>query len=247
VNLTPDNRLWLGVAAIVGFGLFSLSALGEATAPSVSVSASASAENAKVEGPGPENSAPKKPLPPVSAVSEGPEVTIRRLNSALIEIMKGAEAGIAYQARFEQVAPVVLETFDMPFMAAKSIGSYWRKLDADERRRWVKTFGDFTISNFADRFDGFSGQTFEIRGERPASRETRVVETLLNRPGDESVELDYRMSARVGSWRVVDIYSDGSVSEVALRRSEYSSVLKGGGIEELIAAVSAKTAKRAKN
>jgi hypothetical protein len=44
---------------------------------------------------------------------------------------------------------------------------------------------------------------------------------------------------------VVDIYSDGSVSEVALRRSEYSAVLKGGSIDELIAAVSAKTAKRA--
>ena len=245
MNLPLNNRLWLGAAVILGFGLFSLSALGEATVPPVS--ASAAAENAKGEGSGPGISAPEERLPPVSAVSEGPEAAIRRLNSALIEIMKGAEAGIAYQARFEQVAPVVLETFDMPFMAAKSIGSYWRKLDAEERRRWVKTFGDFTISNFADRFDGFSGQTFEIRGERPASRETRVVETLLNRPGDESVELDYRMSARVGSWRVVDIYSDGSVSEVALRRSEYSSVLKGGGIEELIAAVSAKTAKRAKN
>ena len=245
MNSTPWKMLRLSAVVAMGLGLSPLPIFGDPANPSGSAPAGAEVSAAKSAEGGAGAGAPKDAVPSVSAASEGPEAAIRRLNSALIEIMKGAEAGIAYQTRFEQVAPVVLETFDMPFMAAKSIGSYWRKLDTDERRRWVKTFGDFTISNFADRFDGFSGQTFEIRGERPASRETRVVETLLNRPGDEAVELDYRMSARVGNWRVVDIYSDGSVSEVALRRSEYSSVLKGGGIEGLIAAVGAKTAKRA--
>jgi len=185
------------------------------------------------------------PVEEAAAEPEGPEIPIRRLNEALIEIMKQAEEGSSYAGRFDRVALVVREVFDMPFMAAKSIGRYWRKLDADQRKRWVKAFEDFTVSNFADRFDGYSGQTFEIRGERPASQENRVVETLLNRPGEEAVELDYRMSDRAGHWRVVDIYADGSVSEVALRRSEYSAVLKGGSIDTLIAAVSAKTAKRA--
>ena len=189
--------------------------------------------------------AEQAPAPEAATPPEGPDVPIRRLNEALIEIMKQAEEGSSYAGRFDRVAPVVREIFDMPFMAAKSIGSYWRKLDSDQRKRWVKTFEDFTISNFADRFDGYSGQTFEIRGERPASRENRVVETLLNRPGEGPVELDYRMSDRAGDWRGGDIYADGSVSEVALRRSEYSAVLKGGNIDALIAAVSAKTAKRA--
>ncbi len=193
----------------------------------------------------PAEALPAAPATAEATPPEGPEVPIRRLNEALIEIMKQAEGGDSYAGRFERVAPVVRAVFDMPFMAAKAIGRYWRKLDSDQRIRWVKTFENFTISNFADRFDGYSGQSFEIRGERPASRQTRVVETLLNRPGEDAVELDYRMSERAGNWRVVDIYSDGSVSEVALRRSEYSAVLKGGSIDELIAAVSAKTAKRA--
>jgi phospholipid transport system substrate-binding protein len=216
----------------------------------VSVSADAPAEIAPAEKAptgeaNPLGSSAGEALASVSAGPESPESQIRRLNTTLIGIMKSAEEGLSYQGRFERVAPVVQETFDMPFMAAKTIGSYWRKLDPEERRRWVKAFGDFTISNFADRFDGFSGQTLEIRGERPASRDTLIVETRLNRPGDDAVDLDYRMRARAGDWRVVDIYSDGSVSEVALRRSEYSSFLKGGGIDDLIAAVSAKTAKRA--
>lgn len=202
------------------------------------------------EGGGAAHSTTSQPASSQPAVAEegpgDPAAPIVRLNSTLIEIMMSAEEGASYQERFDRTAPVVLETFDMPFMAAKSIGSSWRKLSPDERKRWVKTFGDFTISNFADRFDGFSGQSFEVQGDRPASRgDNRVVDTLLVRPDDEDVELDYRMSDRGGSWRVVDIYSDGSVSEVALRRSEYSSVLKNGGIEKLIVLVAAKTAKRA--
>ncbi|MDE0886800.1 MAG: ABC transporter substrate-binding protein [Myxococcota bacterium] len=226
--MNPSKKRTLRLIAVAGL-LLPLCPLSAASEETAQIAASAA------------------PLPAGEAEGPGdPTAPIERLNLTLIEIMKSAEGGASYQDRFERASPVVLEIFDMPFMAAKSIGGSWRKLSPDERKRWVKTFGDFTISNFADRFDGFSGQSLEVRGERPASRgDNRVVDTLLVRPDDEDVELDYRMSDRAGTWRVVDIYSDGSVSEVALRRSEYSSVLKNGGIEKLITLVTAKTAKRA--
>jgi len=181
---------------------------------------------------------------PTGEVAEAAPEAIGRLNAALIDIMQRAD-GLGYGGRFEVVAPVVSDLFDIPFMAAKSIGGYWRKLNGEERRRWVKTFEVYMVSNFADRFDGFSGESFEIVGEKPASRETLMVQTRLNRPGEDAVDLDYRMREEERGWKVVDIYSDGKISEVALRRSEYSAVLKRGGIEQLIAAVDAKTKKRA--
>ncbi len=183
------------------------------------------------------------PAPP--AVGAEPPAPIERLNDTLIDIMKRAD-DLGYQGRYDVMAPVVRETFDVPFMAAKSIGRTWRKLGAEDRERWVAAFEGYTVSNLADRFDGFSGESLEIVGEKPASHETRVVLTLLTRPGDDDVELNYRMREGDGGWRVVDIYSDGKVSEIALRRSEYASVLKQGGIEKLIASVNAKTAERAR-
>jgi phospholipid transport system substrate-binding protein len=177
---------------------------------------------------------------PASAVQ-----TIERLEGVMLELMKNADT-LGYQGRFDRIAPSVRETFDIPFMAQKSIGRYWKGLDESERTRWLKTFEDFTISNFADRFDGYSGQSFEIVGNKPASHETLMVLTRLNRPGSDDVELNYRMRAEDGRWRIIDLYSGGKVSEVALRRSEYGSVLKQGGIEKLIASVAAKTAKRAR-
>ncbi|MEE3326635.1 MAG: ABC transporter substrate-binding protein [Myxococcota bacterium] len=176
--------------------------------------------------------------------SATPQWAIDRLNQALLDIMRRADE-LGYRGRYETVAPVVRETFDTTFMASKSIGPAWRKLGPDERERWVSTFEAYTISNLADRFDGFSGETLEIVGDRPASNATLVVETRLDRPGDDSVGLDYRMREAGEAWKVIDVYSDGKVSEIALRRSEYASVLRSGGIEGLIAAVSGKTEKRA--
>jgi phospholipid transport system substrate-binding protein len=168
---------------------------------------------------------------------------IERLNSTLIAIMQGADA-LGYKGRYAKVAPVVDETFDLVFMASKSIGRYWKALEQEQRARWVDAFRSYTVSNFADRFDGFSGQTFEILGQKKASHATVLVLTQLVRPTADDVELNYRMRDEDGAWRVVDIYSGGKVSEVALRRSEYASVLKQGGIEKLIAVVNAKAESR---
>ena len=190
--------------------------------------------------------APSEPGTEESLDASGatPQVTIDRLNEALLDIMRRADE-LGYRGRYEVVAPVVRETFDTTFMASKSIGPAWRKLAPEQRARWVDTFEAYTISNLADRFDGFSGETLEIVGDRPASNETLVVETRLDRPGDDSVGLDYRMRDAGQAWKVIDVYSDGKVSEIALRRSEYASVLRADGIEGLIAAVSGKTEKRA--
>jgi len=179
------------------------------------------------------------------AVKDGAPIPIERFNATLLEIMKGGEQ-LGYAGRFAKVEPVLVETFDVPFMAAKSVGTTWRKLDTDQRQRWVAAFQAYMVSNFADRFDEYTGQRLEVVGEKPASHDTRVVLTQIHRPGDDSVELNYRMRETDAGWRVVDIYSGGSVSEIALRRSEYAAVLKQGGIDKLIASVSAKTAERAR-
>lgn len=179
-----------------------------------------------------------------SLESDAAPLVIGQFNETLLDLMRRADE-LGYQGRFDLATRAVQETFDLPFMAAKTIGRHWRKLDTEQRALWVKTFEEFTVSSYADKFDGFSGESIEILGQKPASNETLVVLTRLIRPDDDDVDLDYRMRENDSGWRVVDVYSDGSVSEIALRRSEYAAVLKRGGIEGLIDAVSKKTERRA--
>jgi len=195
--------------------------------------------------------APMLPTQPGAAVVDVSDakkaaatLVISRLDEMLLDIMKRADE-LGYGGRYEIVSPVVRDVFDISFMARKTVGRHWAKFSEDDRKRWVETFAAFTISNFAERFDGFSGESFAIVGYKPASAETLMVLTRLNRPGEDHVSLNYRMREAASGWRVVDIYSGGRVSEIALRRSEYAKVLKDGGVEKLIASVSKMTAKRA--
>ena len=101
------------------------------------------------------------------------------------------------------------------------------------------------VANYAGQFDGFSGQHFETLGEQPAKMETVMVKSRLVNPKDDDVELNYRMRRVNDKWKIVDVYLDGIVSELALRRSEFSSIVKRESFDALIEAIDAKTAKLA--
>ena len=178
---------------------------------------------------------------PADAEARAPVV---RLQDKLIDVMKRAD-GLGFEGRRRELAPVVEETFDIEFMARTSIGRAWLELTPELRSRWVECFSRYTASKFADQFKKFSGQKFVLHGERPASHGTRVVMTSLERVGREPVRLDFRVQRGDSGWQIIDVYGKGTVSELALRRSEYEPILKDGGIERLIETVDALTARTA--
>jgi phospholipid transport system substrate-binding protein len=61
-------------------------------------------------------------------------------------------------------------------------------------------------------------------------------------PGDDPVQLNYRLRPVDGSWKIIDVYLNGTVSELALRRSEYSSLIQREGLEGLLTALTDKIA-----
>jgi len=161
---------------------------------------------------------------------------VERLHAVLIEVMKEAEP-LGYQGRYDRLSSVVQELFDLPFMAEKSVGRHWKTASPEDQQILVRTFARYSIANYAGRFHGYSGQQFETLGEEPSIRGTRLVRTQLIDPNDENVKLDYRLRATDGAWKIVDVYLNGTVSELALRRSEYSSLIKREGLEALLAAL----------
>jgi len=174
--------------------------------------------------------------PALEPQATGAVAVVERLHAVLIEVMKEAEP-LGYQGRYDRLSPVLQELFDLPFMAEKSVGRHWKTTSQEDRATLVQTFIRYTIANYAGRFHGYSGQNFETLGEEPSARGTRLVRTRLVDPNDENVKLDYRLRATDGDWKIVDVYLNGTVSELALRRSEYSSLIKRDGLEALLAAL----------
>ena len=165
--------------------------------------------------------------------------SIDALHAALLDVMQNAET-LGYPGRVEKLKPVIPGYFDVEFMARKAVGRHWKTANAQEKERYLAVFGRFMVANYAGRFDGYSGQSFETLSEEPARSETLLVKTQLVDPTDKNIELSYRLRETPDGWRIIDVYMDGTVSELALRRSEFSSVAKREGFDALIDTLEAK-------
>ncbi len=178
---------------------------------------------------------------PGRAAEHAPREVVATLNAALLDVLKHADT-LGYGGRFDRLKPVMQDTFDLAFMAEKSLGPEWRRLGEADRTRWIAVFSEFTVANYAANFDHYSGQTFEVLGEEPAASETRLIRTRVVTPGADGVEFAYRLRASGGRWAIVDVYLKGTVSELALRRSDYASGLAREGFDGLVATMRGKIA-----
>jgi len=167
-----------------------------------------------------------------AAAATDPEAVARELNAGLLGVMKDS-ATLDYAARAERIGPLVDAAYDVAFMAEKSLGREWDELDDEAKKNWVALFREFMIANYAGRFTGYTGEAFEQFGKEDGAYDTVLVKTRLIVPKQENVDLDYRLRETPDGWRIVDVYLKGSVSELALRRSDYTAVLKRGGFDDL--------------
>lgn len=196
------------------------------------------AARARAEG---ESPAAAVDMAAASAAASSPIPAIEAFHAGLLEIMKNAKT-LGFQGRIDELEPLMAKTFDLDFMASKTVGRHWSTLSPADQKRWAETFTRFTTANYAGRFTGFTGEEFVTVGVEEAAHDTRLVRTKIVVPNEEDVALDYRVIERDGSWKVIDVFLNGKVSELALRRSEYASALKRDGFEQLVASVETKIA-----
>jgi phospholipid transport system substrate-binding protein len=176
--------------------------------------------------------------------AETPTQVVEVLHEALLEVMKNA-LELGYEGRNAKLTPTLKEVLDIPFMAEKSVGRHWKTAGEEERARLLETFTRFTIANYAGRFEGYSGERFETLRQEPSLRGTVLVHSRVVKENADPVQLNYRLRQVDGSWKVIDIYLNGTVSEIALRRSEYSSLIRREGFDGLLVALDEKIAELA--
>jgi phospholipid transport system substrate-binding protein len=175
------------------------------------------------------------------AADDGATAAVESLHATLLGAMKDATQ-LGYQGRYTRIAPAVEQSFDLDFMARFVLGPDGKDLGAADQARWREAFERITVATYAGRFTGWGGEQFKTLGEEPAAQDTVFVKTVLDRPDADDVQLTYRLRKTDGGWKIVDIYNKGTVSELALRRSDYSSVLKRDGFDKLLQTVDAKVA-----
>jgi phospholipid transport system substrate-binding protein len=163
------------------------------------------------------------------------------LNSGLLAVMKAGNS-VPFIARYNTLCRVVENTFDLPEILYRCVGSSWSTLAAPERAELLEVFQRFTITSYIASFNSYSGQRFEIEPSPRAVGNDVVVETHLVPLNGEPSRLDYIMHVQENKWRVVDVLLDGTISRVAVQRSDFRRFLVGHDSSGLISSMQQKIA-----
>jgi len=169
-------------------------------------------------------------------------VLIGRFYDTLLAVMKQAKQ-LSFDERYNRLAPTIEQTFDLGLMTRIAVGPAWAQLAANQQQRLNAAFARYTISTYANRFDDYGGERFEVSPTTTPNPNGIIVESTLVKPNGEKVVLNYLVhQATTGSWKVIDVYLSGTVSELATRRSEFVAVLQRDGADGLVQMIERRTA-----
>lgn len=169
---------------------------------------------------------------------------VEDLHAVMIDVMKQGSA-LGYEGRLAKLEPAIDARYDFSFIAEKSVGLAWKDFDEAQRKQLVGAISQLAGATYAARMNDHTGERFETLGTQEAGQNTVLVRTKIVEGGGKTTTLDYRLRATPEGPRIVDVFFDGTVSELALRRSEYSSLLKKGGFPTLLDAIQKKIAEQA--
>lgn len=172
---------------------------------------------------------------PPAAGDTGAEVAFMEESAALALEIASMPDG---PARDEAVSALLRERFDLPVIARALLGRQWRSLDDAQRKAYTQAFRKHVNRLILAQIDVIGGTNLEVL--RAARRDERnvIVYTRAQGEGEEPLLVDWRIRARDGRPRVIDVALEG-VSLFTTMRDEFRSVVDSKGVAALIESLEA--------
>jgi phospholipid transport system substrate-binding protein len=174
---------------------------------------------------------------PARAEGGAPAAPIVALDQALAVAMKTGHS--PFPGRYQALAPAVDQAFDLPQVLRTVVGLKWAAIPPDGQAKLLATFRAYTIASYASNFDSDSGDRLELLPETRSVGADRVVETQIVPKTGEPVRMDYVMRQSAAGWRAIDVLEQGTISQAAVQRSDFRSLVAGGA-DKLVAALQQK-------
>jgi phospholipid transport system substrate-binding protein len=92
----------------------------------------------------------------------------------------------------------------------------------------IEAFERYITAIYADRFDTYSGEQLQVLGEQRSDAETVVMTRIVDSNG-EPQNLNYLMRSNGSMWQIADVFWNGTISELAIRRPSLRLYAKGSG------------------
>lgn len=179
-----------------------------------------------------------------AALADAPDPAVAPVQGfydTLLYTMKHAKE-LGVKGRYEKLKPAIEKSFDLPGMLRAAVGPKWAGLSPADQSLLLSAFTRKTVAEYASNFDGFSGEKFVVDPAVKVRGADKVVLSKLVASG-QTVPFGYRMRLSGGSWKVLDIYLNGTISQLATQRSEFSATMTSAGAAGLARQLNAKSDK----
>jgi phospholipid transport system substrate-binding protein len=163
---------------------------------------------------------------------------VEKFQTELIAVMKNGKQ-LGYAGRYDKLYEPVSNSHDLTKIARIVVGKEWEKLSEAQQQKLVDVFIRLSVASYAHNFKDYSGETFVFDSEEETTRGGVVVHSHFIIPDDKPVKFDYMLKEKGNSWRIINIIANG-VSDLALKRSEYTTILQREGFDALIAKINEK-------
>ena len=173
---------------------------------------------------------------------EAPDALVRRVSQEVLQIVKtDPKVQAGDQARIREVVETkLLQHFDFTRMTALAMGRNWAKANAEQQKRLADEFRSLLVRTYSGALVQYRNQTIDYKPLRADPGATEVtVKTEVVRSGQAPVPIDYSMAKGPDGWRAYDVII-GGVSLGTNYRDEFREQVASGGIDGLIASLSAR-------
>ena len=134
---------------------------------------------------------------------------------------------------------LVKNTYNAEKMIEKIIGDTWKKTNKKDQEEIVIIFQEYIARNYLKRFNKIKNPAFNYKESKKISEKFMLVKTGLV-VDKEEVSVSYLLLFDNNKWRIFDVLLAGSISEIATKKSEFSSFIRDGKITPLINALKKK-------
>jgi phospholipid transport system substrate-binding protein len=166
---------------------------------------------------------------------------IRDLCQSLLGIMRAGQT-TSFTQRFNTLTPAIDRAFDLPAILQLSVGPAWASMAPTAQNTLMTAFRRYTVANYVNNFDSYNGQRIDVQPDtKPLPNGEQLALTKVISASGNTHEIDYVMRQQAGGWKAVDVLADGSISRVAVQRSDFRRIVLQGGAQALIESLNQKT------
>ena len=128
---------------------------------------------------------------------------------------------------------VVKNSYDLEKMGKIIIGIDWKQIDTKTQKEFINVFKRFISVNYFRRFNKINELDFEYQTVKVIGDKFKLARVILT-ADNEKLKMDYLLGFKNEKWKIFDVLIDGSISEVATKKSDFKKIIKEEGISGLV-------------